>query len=321
MPSATLADSTPTTTASIKADLSGVRARRQKCTSTDAVKSSKICQSLSYTLEGFDLSTTSPIQTLASLRFLVLSYLADLERRLSVIESPRSQAWKLHNKFNIDEASQWARTALAMLEGIRADVRSHFPEFQFADLSPLESFVKAHFSDPSDAPNLTGMRSHFPDVPHLPDVVETRSHLPDLPNMDNVPSRFSNMRLKLDDIRTRLHELDFQKPLGYIPKLSNRLNNLHIHLSSMELPSELPVTSLDSSTALSDLLDTLLSSEAVTDILNSTPDAVEADALLECTSCEVANAMKQSLGGLRLIDYSDLPIPWRNNPFVLHGYR
>ena len=286
-------------------------ARRQKRTSTYTDEPSKVCQSLSYSLEELDVSSASPIQTLASLRFLVLSHLADLERRLPDFESPTFETWSLHDKFNVEEATQWAHTSLEMLERIRADVCSHLPEFQFADLSSLESLVKAHLPD---VPNLTEVRSHLPDMPNLPQM---RSHLPD---MDNVRSRFSNMRLKLDDLRTRFHELDFQKPLRYIPILSNNLHNLHTHLSSIELPSGLTVSSLAPST-LAELLDALLSSQIVTDILNSPPDVLEADALLERTSCEVTHALKQSSNGLRLITYPDLAIPWRNNSFVTHGYR
>ena len=314
----TLANSTESTpivvSRSIKTNLgSDIYARRQKRTSTDTVQP---CKSLSYSLEALNLSSASPIQTLASLRFLVLSHLADLERRLSDFESPSFEAWNLHDKFNIDEATQWARTALEMLEGIRADVCSHFPDLQFADPSTLESFVKT-LPDLPDVSNFTEMRSHLPDMLHLPGMAEMRSHLPDLPHMDNVRSQFSDMRLKFDGVRTRFHELDFQKPLSYIPQLANHLKNLHTHLSSMELSSGLPVAS----NTLADLLDALLSSDIVTDILNSTPDAVEADAFLERTACEVTNAIKSSFDGLRLISYSELPIPWRCNAFVGHGYR
>ncbi|KAF8813961.1 hypothetical protein BYT27DRAFT_7180754 [Phlegmacium glaucopus] len=326
-----LADSTPIVVSrGVKTNLgSDVRIRRQKRrfsgpSSTASIQPLKICKSLSYSLEALDLSSASPIQTLASLRFLVLSYLADLESRLSDLKSPSFEAWNIHDKLTVDEAAQWARTALEMLEGIRADVCSHLPELQFADLSSLESFVKAHLPDLPDVPKFTEMRSHLPDMPHLPDMAEMRSHLPEmpqLPHMDNVRSHLSDMRLKLDDVRTRFHEFDFQKPLGYIPTLSNHLKNLHTHLSSMELPSGLPVSSLTSSTVLSDLLDALLSSEIVTDILNSTPAVVEADALLERTACEVTDAIKRSFNGVRLINYSDLPAPWRSNPFVTDGYR
>ena len=142
----------------LKANLaSDFHARRQK--RTDTVKP---CKSFSYSLEVLNLSSASPIQTLASLRFLVLSHLSDLERRLSDCESPSFEAWNLHDKFNMDEATQWARIALEMLEGIRADVCSHFPDFQFADLSTLESFVKnlPDLPDVSNFITITTLRQH-----------------------------------------------------------------------------------------------------------------------------------------------------------------
>jgi hypothetical protein len=52
----------------------------------------------------------------------VLSYLADLERRLSLFES-----------------AEWASTALDMLRSIRADVHSHLPDLPSLDLSPALS--------------------------------------------------------------------------------------------------------------------------------------------------------------------------------------
>lgn len=214
----------------------------------------------------------------------------------------------------IEEARQWAKTALEMLDSIRADVCSHLPEFHFADIS-VEDFVKSHLPDLPDVPNLTDMRSHLPDMPdmrsHLPDMADMRSHLPD----------FADMRSKLEDVRTRFNDIDFQQPLNYVPTLSNHLQKLHSHLSSMELPSTLDVLPLAPSTMLSDLLDALLSSELVTDLLNATPDEVEIEDAFEKTAKEVADAIKRSFEGVRLIKYSDLPQQWKNNPFVTHGYR
>jgi len=285
----------------------------------------KLCRSLSYALEALDLSSPSPTQTLASLRFLVLSYLADLERRLKEL-GPGFEAWKLQGEYTIDEATLWARTALDMLEGIRADVCSHLPEMPFADLSSMEAFVRSHIPDLPHLPDIAEMRSCFPDLPYLPDMTEMRSHLPDMPSipdMDDVRSHFSDMRLKLDDVRTRFHELDFQQPFRYIPTLSDHLENLHLHLSSMDVAPGLPPTSFTPNTVLSDLLDSLLNSDIVQDILNSNSAGVisEGEDMLERAAHEVAKAVRRSLEGVHLIKYSDLPHQWRNNPFVTHGYR
>lgn len=296
------------------------RARRRLSTPTTSRQPARlqICRPLPLSLEALDLSSASPTQTLASLRFLVLSYLADLERRLSNLESPDLEAWKAMGEMTIEEARQWAQTALEMLEGIRADVCSHLPEFHFADMS-MESFVKSHFPDLPDVPGLTEMRSHFPE---LPDV---RSHLPDMLNLPDMPvmrSHLSDMRLKLDDVRSRFHDLDFKQPLSYIPTLSDHLQNLHSHLSSMELPTGLGASALAPSSMIADLLDALLSSELVIDLLSASPEIIEeTEDMIEKAAKDVADAVRRSLEGVRLIQYSDLPQQWKNNPFVTHGYR
>ncbi|KAF8902924.1 hemolysin-III related-domain-containing protein [Gymnopilus junonius] len=291
----------------------------------------KHCNTVSYSLEALDLSPSSPTQTLASIRFLVLSYLADLERRLAQFESPDLEAWKVQGELTIEDAKQWARTALEMLNGIRADVYSHLPE-------SMESFVKSHLPDIPDVPNfkemrshlpempylpdMTEMRSHLPDIPSLPDMTEMRSHIPSLPDMEGVRSHLSDMRLKLDDVRTRLQDLDFQKPLQYIPTLSQHLQNLHSHLSSLEFPSGFPAAPFPPNTGLTDLVESVLNSDVVKDILNATPEVIiEGEDLLERAAYEVTSAVKRSLQGVHLISYSDLPSQWRNNPFVTHGYR
>ena len=308
-------------------------ARRLSAPTSKRPTSLQLCRALPRSLEALDLSTASPTQTLASLRFLVLTYLADLERRLSQLESPDFGAWKLQGELTIEEAKQWARTALEMLKGIRADVCSHLPEFHLADLS-LETFVKSHLPDIPDVPNFTemrsrlpdmeGVRSHFPDMEDvrfvLPDMADVRSHLPEMPQLPDMDDVLTDMRLKLDDVRTRFQDLHFQQPLRYIPTLSNHLKNLHSHLSSMELPSG--GVSVGTSAMLSDLLDALLSSEVVTDILNSTPEIIEeGEEMLEKAAHEVAGAIRRSLDGDRLIKYHELPHQWRNNPFVIQGYR
>ncbi|KAJ7045923.1 hemolysin-III related-domain-containing protein [Mycena alexandri] len=83
------------------------------------------CRPLPLSLEALDLSpAASPAQSLASLRFLVLSYLADLERRLAL--------------FDTDSAldCDWPKRALDMLRAIRADVSSHLPDLP--DLPDLD---------------------------------------------------------------------------------------------------------------------------------------------------------------------------------------
>ncbi|KAK2467879.1 hypothetical protein APHAL10511_000174 [Amanita phalloides] len=256
--------------------------------------------------------------TLASLRLLVLSYLADLERGLSELQSPHFETWKSKGEHTMEEAMVWANTALEMLEGIRTEVRSRLPELHLSHLS-VESFVKSHLPDMPDTTSLTDLCSHLPDMPdvrlRLPDMShlpEVRSHLPDL----------SDVRSKLDDVRSRIQDIDFHQPLSYIPTLSDRLKKLHSHLTSVEVPPGVSSPSLTPGTLISDLLDALLTSEFVIDLLNSSPDVIEGEKeFFEKATLQVAHAFKRSLRGVRLIRYSDLPHAWRNNPFVTHGYR
>ncbi|KAG5351385.1 hypothetical protein C0989_006716 [Termitomyces sp. Mn162] len=268
----------------------------------------QLCQQMPLSLEALDLSLASPTQTLASLRFLVLSYLAELEQRLSNFESPDFEVWKAMGELTIEDARQWARTALEMLEGIRADVCSHLPELHFAELS-VETF-KSHIPDLLDASGLNEVCIHLPEMPHLLDIPDVRT-------------RISNMRHKFDDVRSRFIDLDFKKPLHYIPTLSSRLDNLHSHLASLALPSRFEIATLASSALVSDLLEALSSSELVTDILSASPKEFveETEDMIHKAANDVANAVKHSLQGVRLLQYSELPEQWQNNPFVTYGYR
>jgi len=159
------------------------------------------------------LSRASAKQILASLRFLILSYLADLETSLSQLESSFSDfgmAELLKSKGELTVAV-WAKVALEMLDNVRVDVRSYLPEFHLADVS-VERFFKSH-------------------IPELPDVAS-------LNEMCSVVVDFSlaDMSARLEDVRVRFSDLDFP-PLYYIPVLSDHLQSLHAHLTSIETPS------------------------------------------------------------------------------------
>lgn len=100
-------------------------------------------------LETFDFTSSgSARQSLGALRVLLLSYLEDVENRLSTIESPISEitipaAIKLKGELTVEEARAWARDALEMLRSIRSDVCSYLPELPDV---PCLSNVRAQFS-------------------------------------------------------------------------------------------------------------------------------------------------------------------------------
>jgi adiponectin receptor len=188
------------------------------------------------------------------------------------------------------------------LRSIREDVRAHLPELSLAGLAD----IRAHLPDlPAipDVPSMSEMREHY-----FPSV---RSHLPDLDEMMN----------KFNDVKTRFHDLDFNRPLTFVPTLSEHLNDLHDHLSSIQVPHGLEVTSQFMGSLLSDMIDRVMKSEMMTDLLAAAPDIGEGEAMVEKTAKEVAKAIKRSFEGVKLISYSDLPYQWRNNPFVTQGYR
>jgi adiponectin receptor len=260
------------------------------------------CQHLPQSLDTLDLSTASAKETLASLRFLILSYLADLETSLSHLESSVSDfGAELLKAKGEPKVRTWAKVALEMLDNIRTDVRSHLPEFHLGDVS-VES-VKSHLPDLPEVASLNEMRSR------LPDMDDFRARLPDF--------SLADISARLDDARTRFSDLDFQ-PLLYVPILSNRLQSLHAHLSSLERPSGISLRSLPSNSILSNLVDALLSSELVAELKE---DVDEAEDLFDLASQEVKNAVRRSFEGSRLIQYCDLPPRWRHNPFVTRGYR
>ena len=283
------------------------RPSRRRLSTFQAGRYAQPCRHLPHSVEALDLSLTSLPPTLASLRLHVLSYLADLETRLSLFESPIStEAIVAKGELTMEEAVTWARDGLEMLRSIREDVLSHLPDIFSLDGVPsvedVEEFVNTHMPDVTTLPE---MASHLPDVS---DVV--RSHLPDF--------NLSDVRSRLDDVRSRISDLDFNRPLNYVPTLSNRLQCLQEHLSTMELPSSMYLSSFAPSAALSTLLDKVLSSHLVADISS---DLQRGEESLEQAALEIARAMKRSLNGSRLIQYVDLPEKWRNNHFVEGGYR
>ena len=93
-----------------------IRHRRMSAPAPRAARPRLPCRPLTQSLEAFDLSAASPIEeVLASLCFLVLSYLADLERRISLF-------------------SEASSATLELLHTIRAEVRSYLPDLHLPDV-------------------------------------------------------------------------------------------------------------------------------------------------------------------------------------------
>ena len=176
------------------------RINTRRLSTTDADRRRNPQLTCSQSLDALDLSTASAEQTLASLRFLILSYLADLETSLSQLESPAFGIGELLKAKGEPNVRVWADDALEMLDSIRADVRSHLPEVHISDIS-VETF-KSHLPELPDATSLREMRSR------LPDMDDFRARLPDF--------SLADVSARLDDVRARFSGLDF----GVIPPWS-----------------------------------------------------------------------------------------------------
>ncbi|KAI0032105.1 hemolysin-III related-domain-containing protein [Vararia minispora EC-137] len=243
------------------------------------------CQDFPHSLEALDLSLPSPIQTLASLRIVLLNYLSHLEHALSELDSPLVELEHgiddaLANAgVKMDEARQWARDGLKLLSEIRADVSSRLPDLNV------------------EPPTIDQL------VARLQDLRDAAYHLS-----------------PLEDVKARLSDLDIPHPIQYIPTLSARLQSLHAHISTIELPSTRPFHSFHPTQFLSDLCDRLASLNFVQDVLHA-PVVEQTEEKISKAARDIAAAVQLSLQGSRLISYDNLPEEWRNNPFITHGYR
>lgn len=161
---------------------------------------------LPSSLDALDLSTSSAKQALASIRFLVLSHLADLEARLSQLESPLSS-----EQLRIQE---WVQTALEMLESIRDDITSRLPDFHSGE-----------------------ELSHLSMWPEMPEMVMPK--LSDLTQcIDDVRTRFSELEFDIQSYMPMLSDR--------LRSLHNHLSSLELpshssfaHLFDVVMSSDL----------------------------------------------------------------------------------
>ncbi|KAJ7881446.1 hypothetical protein B0H13DRAFT_2345193 [Mycena leptocephala] len=272
------------------------------------------CRPLPLSLEALDLSPASPAQALASLRFLVLSYLADLERRLSLFES-----------------AEWASTALDMLRSIRADVHSHLPDLPSLDLSPALSldfdlldfdyFEFPEFKEKlkSRLSNVKGLVSSSLDF----DFSSPLSYVPTL--SARLRSLHAHLAAELPcfefefalarptfEFRRPSFDFDFSAP----PLLRELLDAFRADVDAFlaELPS---LPSLPASISLPrPHLPASLSAVSLLDHAHAEGEGEE-----EESGPTPADALRRADFGRKLIGYEDLPLEWRNNPWVVSGYR
>jgi adiponectin receptor len=240
------------------------------------------CQPPSHSLDAADISSASPAAALASLHLSVLSCLADIEKFLSQLESPLPD-------FDLGQAV------------IRGELKVEEVRAWARDGLEILRQTKAD------------LRSHLPefnlDSTSVESYVSARLH--DLSDASS-----------LKRVTSRLHELPvphLHRPEHYVDILSIRLQSLHHHLTSSEL-YHMGFSSLPSTARLSELIDTMMSSDRLSAVLHAPAISRTEDALGKAAS-DIARAIERSVHGAKLITYGDLPMPWRNNHFVTYGYR
>ncbi|KAJ7695591.1 hemolysin-III related-domain-containing protein [Mycena metata] len=243
------------------------------------------CRPLPLSLEALDLSpAASPAQALASLRFLVLSYLADLERRLALFDTDSPAA-----------------RALDMLRAIRADVSSHLPDLPDLDLGLVKDVLT--------------LKRPLSYVPTLSARLRTlhRVLADEFPSLDfTLPSRpsfdFSRPSFDFEFSRPSFDfdfdfEFDFTTPRELLDAF-----RADVDAFLAELPASLP--SLPNLPSLSRVSSRDAAPAESTD---AGTDAADAAAH--------AHALLLSASGTKLLSYASLPPAWQNNPFVAHNYR
>ncbi|EKM54205.1 uncharacterized protein PHACADRAFT_174704 [Phanerochaete carnosa HHB-10118-sp] len=176
-----------------------------------------LCQPLSPSMNALDLSFGSPLPVLATLRLHVLSYLADLEAHLALLESPISaESLKTRSESTVEEARTWVATALEMLSNIRTDVCSHLPEF-YVETPTVEGFVKSHI------PDMSGMRSRLEDVRTSFTDIDFHSPLEYIPTLsENLHSLQSHLS-SVDLPQSLCDSVSYLKPHATLSELLDKV--------------------------------------------------------------------------------------------------
>jgi adiponectin receptor len=257
------------------------RPRKHRTSIHSALPPCITCQPPPHSLDSLDLSSASPATAFASLHVHVLSCLADIEASLSQLESPLP---------DFDFGQAISRGELKV-EEVRAWAKDGLEILK--QIKAELPFHLPEFSlDPVSVESYVSAYLH--DLSDSSNLKRVTSHLPELPRIP--------------------------RPEQYIRNLSIRLKSLHSHLSSFNALSHITFPSFPSTAKLSELIDTMMSSDHLPVMLRARSLSRTEDALGRVAT-EVARAIERSVHGAKLITYGDLPSEWRNNPFVTHGYR
>lgn len=331
--------------------------------STTSLEPALSRRQVSSNIQALDLCPTTRLDlpsALTSLRVHVLSYLSDLETRLTLLyfksqstctspitlqspaalalrdrdssEGPPASPTKDSDVASVDiddialdseDVANFIKEGFELLQTIRADVCSFLPEYVDFDSSAASLRTRLHeLGTQINTQQLTEKLHDFemPSMSVSMEGLRHHLHLPDL-SLSDFGSPDSN-------------------PMSYIPRLKAHLASLQEHMS--DLPSNMPFSTfplpsfLHPPAIISELLAdlSLLSTDnweifkADLQLLKEgdSEEAIQADLKKEKVDNEtmhvqVLRALERSREGEVLIQFTDLPSKWRNNEFVQYGYR
>lgn len=297
---------------------------------------------------------------LASLRVHVLSYLSDLEARLTLLHF---QSQSQTNEFNItrptspdtffisssdeDEGSQDQQLArrrdfspnrssgsasddedrddiVLCSDDVATFIKQGFELLQAirADVCSYLPEMEFDFDFAFDT-HSDSLRSRLAGTTH-----QLADRFPDFPPLTDLKSSLPTMTmpsLSMDDLKSHLHlPAGVNDPMSYVPQLKAHLASLQEHLHE-RLPST--THTLYAFPRPSQLSPPKAVMDILTDLLEEdTEEAIQADIQKEKLDVEtmhgqILRGLEKSENGSCLIRFGDLPRKWQNNEFVQFGYR
>ncbi|KAG8803146.1 hypothetical protein FRC17_006241, partial [Serendipita sp. 399] len=264
-------------------------------------------------------ASTNP-KELAGLRFLVLSHIDELEKKLEKLgpipdgKSVQYPTFQSLRNPQCDDDTQRPRSPTPSsshpsssadqtpANSHDSDVGNWDSEFDFSvdDLrtwvhDSLEQLAHLRAEVSARLPDLEDLRPHFDfdfELPNL-NLDEFRARLSriEVPHFSELPS------LSMTDMKTRLGDLGYE----YLPTLAEHLSRLNLHLTSLRVPDFQSRTLEKGNTVLKDFIEALMYNEE-----DSPLERERVDFEVEQTSIQIRRALFESARGNRLLSYHQL---------------
>lgn len=252
-------------------------------------------------------SSTLPAPKLAKLRAVILDYLKELETKLAQVEPHLRELWEERLALSRRNGGSPGDTSTSSL---RPAMRPRSGSFSASAIAEARARILVGID------MLKRIRA------------DVSSHLPELPlvTFEKFFPDFTTIQLPEFELPSAPHEMmAFEHLQAYLPTLRTHLESLHEHLRAVQLPSSL---SIQFSTALvlgkfSELLNKLQDPDLLTDPLKGPRDFLGEGRRdkREVEEEQIRRALETSAHGEKLIPYTSLPERYKNNDYVVTGYR